>query len=184
MEIDYSVKDLLYQELAKITEEKIQLDISKGQSSKSIDEIMSNCYPKILQIGGNVDENVGIFAESLMHYLLTISLIPSQRKVSQNNVEIDIIIPDLKTLNLNPKDSIVIYFPKVGNEVMIKHGILKLEKIQTAKENIWLVLRTDLQMKNRTYHIDNYGGSFTKILDDITEFLSSRKQSKFKIIKS
>jgi hypothetical protein len=67
---------------------------------------------------------------------------------------------------------------------MIKHGILKLEKIQTAKENIWLVLRTDLQMKNRTYHIDNYGGSFTKILDDITEFLSSRKQSKFKIIKS
>jgi len=184
MEIDYSVKDLLYQELDKITEEKIQLDISKGQSSKSIDEIMSNCYPKILQIDGNVDENVAIFAESLMHYLLTISLIPSQRKVSQNNVEIDIIIPDLKTLNLNPKDSIVIYFPKVGNEVMIKHGILKLEKIQTAKENIWLVVHTDLQMKNRTYHIDNYGGSFTKILDDITKFLSSRKQSKFKIIKS
>ena len=66
MEIDYSVKDLLYQELAKITEEKIQLYISKGQSSKSIDEIMSNCYPKILQIGGNVDENVAIFAESLI----------------------------------------------------------------------------------------------------------------------
>jgi len=97
MEIDYSVKDLLYQELAKITEEKIQLDISKGQSSKSIVEIMSSCYPKILHIGGNVDENVGIFAESLMHYLLAISLIPSQRKVSQNNVEIDIIISDLKT---------------------------------------------------------------------------------------
>ncbi|KRT60589.1 MAG: hypothetical protein XU09_C0008G0057 [Thaumarchaeota archaeon CSP1-1] len=58
------------------------------------------------------------------------------------------------------------------------------EKIQTAKENIWLVLSTDLQMKSRTYHIDNYDGSFTKILDDITEFLSSRKQSKFKIIKS
>ncbi|MGI0097165.1 MAG: hypothetical protein ACREAJ_02145 [Nitrosopumilaceae archaeon] len=184
MEIDYSVKDLLYQELSKITEKKIQLDISKGQSSKSIDEIMSNCYPKILQVGGNVDENAGIFAESLMHYLLTIALFPSQRKVSQNNVEIDIIIPDLKILNSNPKDSIVIYFPKVANEVMIKHGILKLEKIQTVKENIWLVLRTDLQMKNRTYHIDNYGESFTKILDGITEFLSSRKQSKFKIIKS
>lgn len=66
MEIDYSVKDLLYQELAKITEEKIQLDISKGQSSKSIDEIMSNCYPKILQIGGNVDEDVGIFGKSVV----------------------------------------------------------------------------------------------------------------------
>lgn len=183
MEKDYSVKNLLYQELDKIPEEKIQLGISKGHSSKIIDEIISNCYPKILQIGGNIDENLGIFAESLMHYLLTISLIPSQRKVSQNNVEIDIIIPDLKTLNSNPKDSIIIYFPKVGNDVMIEHGLLKLEKIQPAKENIWLVLRADLQMKNRTYHIDNYG-SFTKILDDITEFLSSRKQSKLKIVKS
>ncbi len=184
METDYSVKDMLYQELAKITEEKIQLDISRGQSTKSINEIISNCYPKILQISGNVDENVGIFAESLMHYLLTISLIPSQRKVSQNNVEIDIIIPDLKTLNSNPNDSIIIYFPKVDNEVIIKNGVLKLEKIQTRKENIWLVLRTDLQTKNRIYQIENYKESFNKILDDITEFLSSRKQSKFKIIKS
>jgi len=184
MKIDYSVKDLLYQELAKITEEKIQLDISKGHGSKSIAKIMSSCYPKILQIGGNVDENTGVFAESLMHYLLTISIIQIQRKVSQNNKEIDIIIPDLKTLNSNPKDSIVIYFPKVGNEVMIKHGILKLEKIQPVKDNIWLVLHPDLQMKNRTYNIDNYESSFTKILDDITEFLSLRKQSKLKIIKS
>lgn len=184
MEKDYSVKDLLYQELAKITEEKIQLDISKGQSSKSIDKIISSCYRKILQIGGNVDENVGIFAESLMHYLLTIALIPSQRKVSQNNVEIDIIIPDLKTLNSNPNDSIIIYFPKVDNDVMIEQGILKLEKIQPAKENIWIVLRADLQRKNRMYHIDNYDGSFAKILDDVTNFLSSRKQSKLKIIKS
>ena len=119
-----------------------------------------------------------------MHYLLTISLIPSQRKVSQKNVEIDIIIPDLKTLNLNPKDAIIIYFPKIGNEERIKHGILKLEKIQPVKENIWLVLLSDLQIKNKTYHTDNNDGSFTKILDDITEFLSSRKQSKFKIIKS
>ncbi len=50
MKIDYSVKDLLYQELAKITEEKIQLDISKGQSSKSIAKIMSSCYPKIYRL--------------------------------------------------------------------------------------------------------------------------------------
>jgi hypothetical protein len=184
METDYSVKDLLYQELKKITEKKIQLDISKGQSSKSIQEIISNCYPKILQIEGDVDENAGIFAESLIHYLLTISLIPSQRKVSQNKVDIDIIIPDLRTLNSNPKDSIVIYFPKVCNIGIIKRGISELEKIQTRKENIWLVLRTDLQIKNRSYIIDNNDKSLTKILDDIMGFLASRKQSNLKIISS
>lgn len=184
METDFSVKDLLYQELNKITEKKIQLDISKGQSSKSIHEIMSICYPKILEIEGDVDDNVGILAESLMHYLLTISLIPSQRKVSQNKVDIDIIIPDLRTLNSDPKDSIVIYFPKVCNIEIIKRRITDLEKIQITKENIWLVTRTDLKIKNRSYLLDNYDESFTKILDDIMVFLASRKQSKLKIIRS
>jgi hypothetical protein len=95
---------------------------------------MSNCYPKILQMADDVDENVGIFAESLMHYLLTISFISSQRKVSQNKVEIDIIIPDLKTLNTNPDDSIIIYFPKVSKVRIIKQRISELEKIQITKE--------------------------------------------------
>ena len=38
MKKDYLVKNLLYQELDKIQEEKIQLGISKGHSSKIIDD--------------------------------------------------------------------------------------------------------------------------------------------------
>ena len=96
MDSDSPVKDLLYQELAKITEQKIQLEISKNYSSKVINEIISECGSKILHIPGDSDENFGILAESLMHYLLTISLIPSQRKVSRDNVEVDIGIPERK----------------------------------------------------------------------------------------
>ncbi len=184
METDSSVKDILYQELNKITEKKIQFNISSGQSSKIIHKIIGNCYPKIFKNNGDIDENVGIFAESLMHYLLTISLIPSQRKILHDKVEIDIVIPDLRTLKANPKDSIVIYFPKVSNIRIIKQRILELEKIQTIKENLWIVIHTNLHIKNRTYIIDNFDESFTKILDDIMKFLSSKKQSKLKIIRT
>lgn len=181
MDTDSPVKDILYQELSNITENKIQLEISKNNSSKIISEIVSKCYPKIKEISLNIDEDLGVFAESLMHYFLAIAIIPSQRKVLQKDIEIDIVIPDLRTLQSNPKDSLIITFSKSKNKNLVKNKILELEKIHTVKENIWLVSHEDLELKNRTYKINN---SLNKILDDINEFYSSRKQSNFKFIKS
>jgi len=116
MNTNSHVKDILYQEIANISEDAIQLEISKNNSSKIISQIISKCTTKIQKISTNLDEDLGIFAEALMHYLLTVSLIPSQRKISKNNVEIDIVIPDILTLNSNPKDSLIILFPKSKNE--------------------------------------------------------------------
>jgi len=184
MDTDSPVKDILYRELSNITENKIQVEISKNNSSKIISEIISKCYPKIEQISLNLEEDFGIFAESLMHYFLAVSIIPSQRKVSKNDIDIDIVIPDLRTLLLNPKDSLIITFLKSKNKDLIKNKILGLEKIHPIKENIWLVSHEKLELENRTYQIKNGINSLNKILDDINEFYSSRKQSKLKIMKS
>ncbi len=184
MNTNSPVKDILYQEIANISEDAIQLEISKNNSSKIISQIISKCTTKIQKISTSFDEDLGIFAEGLMHYLLTVSLIPSQRKISKNNVEIDIVIPDILTLNSNPKDSLIILFPKSKNENMIKKRISELERIQSIKENIWIVLHHNLQLKNQTYLIQNDDNSLKKILDDINKFYSSRKQSKLKIMKS
>jgi hypothetical protein len=184
MNTNSPVKDILYQEIANISEDVIQLEISKNNSSKIISQIISKCTTKIQKISTSFDEDLGIFAEGLMHYLLTVSLIPSQRKISKNNVEIDIVIPDILTLNSNPKDSLIILFPKSKNENMIKKRISELERIQPIKENIWVVLHHNLQLKNQTYLIQNDDNSLKKILDDINKFYSSRKQSKLKIMKS
>jgi len=184
MNTNSPVKDILYQEITNISEDVIQLEISKNNSSKIISQIISKCSTKIQKISTSLDEDLGIFAEALMHYLLTVSLIPSQRKISKNNVEIDIVIPDILTLNSNPKDSLIILFPKSKNENMIKKRISELERIQPIKENIWVVLHHNLQLKNQTYLIQNDDNSLKKILDDINKFYSSRKQSKLKIMKS
>ncbi len=184
MDTDSTVKDILYQEITNISEDKIQLEISKNNSCKIISQIISKCSPKIQKISTSIDEDLGNFAEGLMHYLLTVSLIPSQRKISKNNVEIDIVIPDVLTLNSSPKDSLIILFPKSKNANLIKKKIEELETIQPIKENIWIVLNHNLQFRNQTYLIQNEDNSLKKILDDINKFYSSRKQNKLKIMKS
>ena len=181
MESESPVKDVLYQELSKLTEHKIQLEISKNNSSKVINEIISSS--KILEIPGDRDENFGILAESLMHYLLTISLIPSQRKISLDNLDLDIVIPDLKLLKEKPTDSLIIYFPKSANIGKINQRISEIKKM-ISQENIWLVLHTDLPVNTKKYLIGTDNDSFNNILDDMTKCLSKRKQSKVKIVKS
>jgi len=178
MNTNFPVKDILYQEIANISEDAIQLEISKNNSSEIISQIISKCSTKIQKISTSLDEDLGIFAEGLMHYLLTVSLIPSQRKISKNNVEIDIVIPDILTLNSSPKDSLIILFPKSKNENLIKKRISELETIQPIKENIWVVLDHNLISNYRTYLIQNEDNTLNKILDDINKFNSSRKQNK------
>ncbi|MBM2820022.1 MAG: hypothetical protein HW410_1704 [Nitrosarchaeum sp.] len=176
------IKEILYGQINSISGQKIQVEISENNTASLIRQIMDNCYPEIIKLYGDQYENFEAFAESLMHYLLTNALIPSQRKVTLKTVEIDIVIPDVRTLVLSPKNALVIFFPKTSNTNTILGSLRKLEAIQPIKENIWLVQKTSLGLQYKTYEIDNTG-SFYNIINDINGFCASKTQSKFKIFK-
>lgn len=181
-ETSEKIKSILYSVLEDIAEKKIQTEIIHGKSAKLIEEIVSRCRPKIIELSGNTDENLGIFAESLMHYLLTTSLIPSQRKIVVNNTELDLVIPDSKTLISKPNNSLLIFFAKSKDWQQIKHRYQQLNKLQPQKNNIWVVTSHDFETDCKVYSI-NREMSFSKILDDLTAFVSPN-QARFKIFKA
>lgn len=176
------IKEILYEQINSISEQKIQVEISKGNAAGLVREMVYNCYPKIAKLYGGQHESFEAFAESLMHYLLTNALIQSQRKVTHKTADLDIVIPDVRTLVSSPKDAIIIIFPKTNDVDAILESLRKIETVQPVKENIWLVQKTSLGLQYKTYEIDN-GCSFSNIINDIGVFLSSKAQSKFKIFK-
>ena len=95
---------------------------------------------------GNKDQTSKLLT-SLLHYLLTIVLIPSQRKITVNNIDIDIVIPNLKTLETKPEESILICIPDI-HELNIEKQIQLMYKIQPIKENIWYVTEKQLEEKH------------------------------------
>ena len=89
--------------------------LTQKKFDKVILEVIKNCYDKIVSLGaetGNKDESIGVLATGLLHYLLTNALITSQRKIDHNGIELDIIIPDVKTLEKDPKKTLLICIPK------------------------------------------------------------------------
>ena len=177
------IKEILYNSIDK-HDQYLVSDIAQGKSSEVIETICEECKDQLDKLDDNKSEILGTFAEGLIHYLLTTALIPSQRKITFNDVYVDIIIPDIKILGTSPRDALVISFPKTNDVLTIKNRLVEIAKIQPIKENIWLVLENEVDVGTRIYVISNKGEFlFSNIINDIIGFLTNKKQSKLKLFR-
>ncbi len=175
------IKDYLFDYLSR-SDEKIQKLISNEKFSEIIEDVIANCYDKIITLGEK-DESIGVLATGLLHFLLTNALLNSQRKIEYNGIEIDIVIPDLKTLEKDPKQTLIICIPKTSNKEEIEQRLTELYKIQPEKQNVWLILSQKFDFENRTYIIEKVNQTFSKIIFDIAQFVNVQGQNKFKILR-
>lgn len=171
------VKGILYDTIRNIGEKKIEVAISKGDSKKIIQEILNKSIIKIKKLTKNSTEEQLTLATGLLHYLLTVSLIDSQRKITIDDNKIDIVIPNTKKLKDNPNDSIIIQI--ISNNESPDSILQKLSSIQPNQNNIWFITDKPIS-NNNSYTIEE---NYVKILEDIQEFYSMRKKSQLKIFK-
>ena len=61
-------------------------------------------------------------------------------------MELDIVIPDIRTLEKDAKRALLILIPKSSDKKIIDEKISQLRKIQPTKENIWVVLSEDINL--------------------------------------
>jgi len=175
--------DLLYQAISDYGEKRILSDIAQGESPGTINAIFEHCMPNLEKVGGNSPESHGTLAEGLIHYMLTVALIPSQRKTVVRSIAIDVAVPDTKTLASSPDDVIVISFPKTKDPSAIKEQVDKLKKIQPRSENIWVVTDEQVPVEAKIYTLDRDEFTFSNIINDLISFTSNTKQSKLKIFR-
>ncbi len=174
------IKDYLF-EYVKNSQTIPEL-ISQKKFDVVIDEIITNCYDKVISMDQK-DVALGIFATGILHYLLTNALLNSQRKIEHDGIEVDIVVPDLKTLEKDSKMSLVICIPKSSDKRVIEEKITQLEKIQPTKENIWVILSENMSLDKKTFVLSKENSSFSRIIFEIAQFSNVRGANKFKILR-
>ncbi|HEY5735675.1 MAG TPA: hypothetical protein VIS47_03875 [Nitrosopumilus sp.] len=174
------IKDYLFEYIEK--SETIPKLISEKKFDEIIEEITTNCYDKVISMGEK-DEAIGVLATGLLHYLLTNALITSQRKVDCKGIELDIVIPDIKTLEKDPKKTLLICIPKSSDITIVNKKITDLEKIQPEKDNIWLVLSENIQTQKKSFVLKKENNSFSEIIFEIAKFSNVGGSNKFKILR-
>ena len=153
------MKNDLYSVLNDFGKENIQIEFQNNINSSipKIKEILSKTIATIYEKKENIDsdynnfeKSLSILCEAFLHFLLTVTSLPSQRKIMLNELDIDLIIPDIKTLYKDPKKTLIIKFDKDSSTI---EYIKKLDNIQKIKENIWIVSATPLEINYRNYVI-------------------------------
>jgi hypothetical protein len=176
------LSEIIYSAISDYGEQRILSDIVQGESPDVIKVIFEHCLENIEKNHPAAADACGTVAEGLLHYLLTVSMIPSQRKTSFQSVEIDIAVPDTRTLVTSPQDVIVISFPKTDDINNIKSQIENIKKIQPNLNNIWVVLEKTKEVGAKVYTLKE-PMTFSNIINDLISFSSNKKQSKLKIFK-
>ena len=175
------IKDALYAEIDKIGQKKVHNLLLEGKFSELFEKIFESSLSKITD-NINEYEKHGILAESFTHYLFTEMLIPTQRKISFENIELDIVIPNIVELKKNINDVVLIYFVKKPAINETKQQIQKMKKIQKSDANIWIISKQKIVVPQVTYTTTKE--SFGKFLEDAQEFVKIKEFNKLNIFKT
>ena len=174
------IKDALYANIDDVGQERIHKLMLNGKFTELFEEIFESTVNSL--DGINEYEKHGTLAESLTHYLFTEMLIPSQRKISFKNTELDMIIPNIAELKKNSDNTILIFFVKTSNIDEIKQRIQKIKMIQNSDSNVWVISKNNIQIPQTTYTTKKE--SFSKFLKDTQTFVNTRKINKLNIFKT
>ena len=186
------IKEILYNEIEKMGKNNIRTLLSSSvyNSQTIIDSLLNKCSNSLNASNPSEDEFV-LFAEALLHFVLTVSMIPADRKIIVDGVNIDILVPNLKYLKENNDKVLIIHFHRYKNE-NLDETIRKLSKIQQKLNNIWIVSSININLNvnafivspflNNDKHNNGFTYHFSEIIIKIDEFLKSINYSGLKII--
>jgi len=170
------VKDVLYSTIEEIGREKIRMEIAADikTSEKYCREIVAQCSSKL----DSDEETIATLCEALLHFMLTASLLPSERKISFRRAELDVVVPSAKVLDKSPDRSLVIQVVKSDIPTKTKHAGM----VQPNHENIWLISVAPLQTNYKNYHLGAKGLHYSHIISDISAFLSEKGDRGLKLL--
>jgi hypothetical protein len=170
--IGEKIKKELYCAINEIGKQEIQKDITSSikSSQKYINLLMNKCIGRLIpaEVSSDNEKVIGTLSEAVLHFMLTSSTLPSERKMRLNGeLVIDVAIPNLRILKINPSKSIIVQFIKEAQDL---NKVAKLQFIQPNSENIWVVVHKPLTVaKYKTYSI--FPDSFSNIIVDVHNFL-------------
>jgi hypothetical protein len=184
------IKQILYSVIEEIGRENIQLNISSNImfSQKYIDIIMNRCITRLTYESDIYDHSldiiIAVLCEALLHFMLTISSLPSERKVEiKDDLALDIVIPSLPSLRRDPNKSLVIQIIKDRKTDLTK--MKKVEVLQPNSQNIWCISSRPLSIAKYTEYSmfpDHRSHRYSNILTDIDKFLDTMNVRSFRFI--
>jgi len=177
--VSSDIAAILYSSIDEIGREKIRIDLSSNieLSGKYCEDILKRCIERSSLKWD--EETLVTLCEGLLHFMLTASLLPSERKVNFRGAHLDVVVPSLNVLAKNPESAIIIQLMKNHSDL---DKITKAESVQPHDDNIWIVSSERMATRHRNYHVGEGEIPYSGMVQDINEFVKSKRIGRLKLL--
>ncbi|RDJ31050.1 MAG: hypothetical protein DWQ18_04330 [Crenarchaeota archaeon] len=175
------IKENFYEWVKNFGEEKIVNELQKN-SQNVISQVVDELNSKFIELKINDDEKMSVLITVMMHYFLTTLLLPSQRKIIHEGIEIDIIIPNLKKLKNETNHTLIIDIPTNQTPSNLEKRLHDLQRIQPINENIWFLLYKKKNLNCKVFSIED--NTLFNIIKEIKKFTETHSSNQLKILKN
>ena len=175
------IKENFYEWVKNFGEESLVKEL-RQDSRKIISKLINELNSKFIKLKISNDEKKGVLITVMMHYFLTTLLLPSQRKIAHNGIEIDIVVPNLKKLKEESKHALIIDIPTNHTQAHLEKRLKDLQRIQPLKENIWFLLDEKKNLNCKIFSVKD--NTFYDIINEIRKFSKIHDSNQLKILKN
>lgn len=171
------VKSIVYDHIDEMGRENIREILSSSHGQEYLCEIVDVCRRKVQSRGGNHESELGMLT-TILHFTMSLAAVPSHRKVVNNGVELDVVVPDLRTLQKSPESALVmcILAPDTAAEQVSQI----VDTLDSRAKIITVLVQNPGNLKYDTYAVDD--STFQNIIRDVRAFLDSTKRVNFGMI--
>ncbi|MXX21142.1 MAG: hypothetical protein F4Y82_06310 [Cenarchaeum sp. SB0665_bin_23] len=168
---DNPIKDMLFERLNTATAQHL---VSTHDYAGLVRYVVPHCISKS-QGMVTYEEAAVIISTGILHYMLTVSATPSQRKITYDGMDVDIVLPNVRQLEREPSLAIIIQISH--NCDTAERRLNEMAKIQPVRQNIWSLTPYDCY-----YSILDGSPSLSDLLQRMIEFSRAHNQSKLGLL--
>lgn len=166
------IKDMLFG-FFESNDERLAWMASQGRYGQIAAEAVSGCLDRALGMAPRADA-LETLATGIIHYTLTRSAIPSQRKAEMDGVSMDVVVPGTRELRRDPGSSLVILVS--CGCAALERSLEATRRIQPVRENIWVLTQDCSVAGARRFVISGRDATLSEMVQEAVRFARERGQ--------
>lgn len=169
-------KSIVFAHIDKIGRESIRQTLSSGHGAEYLRKITASCRAKIRDMGGDAESEQAMLT-AILHFTLSLAAVPSHRKVEYGGVELDVVIPDLRTLQKSPELAMVVCVASAPGDGAVD----RIAGVLDSKTRLAVAMVPGGgKTRHITYSVDD--STFENVIQDARAFLASSRRANFGMI--
>jgi len=106
-----AIRAIAYGHIAGVGEARARRELCSPRAGALLSGVARACLPRVRALGAGPAGDCALVTV-LLHYALSAAAIPSHRKVAMRGREVDIVVPDARTLAAAPARALVVCVPE------------------------------------------------------------------------